>query len=219
MLSPLPPLLVSYRNFLSLREEDLSAMSMMNERFSSICDGKIIYLVKSCNGVFFLDFELGDGKREFYIYNLTTGKYRFISLPDTIDESHLVLTMNLAFDPEKSEDYDVVCLWSYASGDQLRFSVYSSGSWIWRHSTECYGCNEYGEVDLYGYDGIFWNGAVHWFSQTGQLLCFDIGNCSFRSMSTTPIPEELGIGYFGEFGGHLHLIGHNSDQCTEFDIF
>ncbi|XP_059306665.1 uncharacterized protein LOC132058119 [Lycium ferocissimum] len=218
-------------------------MSMMNARFSSIRDGKIIYHMNSgnglfCidfkmgdgkivyhmnsyNGLFCLDFKLGDGKREFYIYNLTTGKYKFIPLPYVI-EPQLIKTMNIAFDPEKSEDYDVVCVRLSVSEIQLRIAVYSSGDGVWRHSTECYDCNEYGAVDLCCDCGVFWNRAVHWVIQTGPFFCFEIGNCSFRSMPTTPIPEEQSqrnIEYFGESVGHLHLIGQNSHQSTKFDIF
>ncbi|XP_070053743.1 F-box protein At5g07610-like [Nicotiana tomentosiformis] len=203
------------------QEEDFSTMSMMNERFSSIRDGKIFYGMNSCNGLFCFDFKLNDGKREFYIYNLTTGKYRFIPLPETINEPNLVRTMNLAFDSEKSGDYDVVCLWLSVPENQLRFSVYSSGSGNWRQSNEYYDCDEYGGADLCFYYGVFWNGAVHWVSQTGPFLCFEVGNCSFRQMPTPPIPEEQwhrNIEYFGECGGHLHLIHHNDNQSTEFDI-
>nr|XP_033513135.1 F-box protein At5g07610-like isoform X3 [Nicotiana tomentosiformis] len=120
------------------QEEDFSTMSMMNERFSSIRDGKIFY-----------------------------------------------------------------------------------GSGNWRQSNEYYDCDEYGGADLCFYYGVFWNGAVHWVSQTGPFLCFEVGNCSFRQMPTPPIPEEQwhrNIEYFGECGGHLHLIHHNDNQSTEFDI-
>ncbi|PHT47497.1 hypothetical protein CQW23_11705 [Capsicum baccatum] len=208
-------------NFLSLRQEDFSAMSMMNERFSSIRKGKIICHVNSCNGLFCLDIKLSDGKREFYVYNLTTGKYRLIPQPDTIDEPHLVKTMNLAFDPEKPEDYHVVCVWLSVSENQLRFAVYSLSTGVWRHSTECYDCNEYGGVDLCYYYGVFWNGAVHWVSQTAPFLRFEIGNCAFRSMPTTPIVEgqwHRNIEYFGESGGHLHLIDLNPHPSMQFDI-
>ncbi|XP_059306666.1 F-box protein At5g07610-like [Lycium ferocissimum] len=208
-------------NFLSLNEEDLSTMSMMNKRFSSIHNGKIFYHMNSCNGLFCLDFKFSNGKREFYVYNFTTGKHRLIPLPNTVDEPHLVKTMNLAFDPEKSEDYNVVCVWLSVSENQLRFAVYSSGVGIWKHSTACYDCNEYGAVDLCCDYGVFLNGAVHWVSQTGPFLCFEVGNCSFRSMPTTPIPQgqwHRDIEYFGESGGHLQLIGQNSDQRTKVDI-
>lgn len=208
-------------NYLSPREEDVSTMSMMNERFSSIPDGKIIYHMNSCNGLFCLDFKLSDGKREFYVYNLTIGQYRLIPLPDTIDEPLLVKTMNLAFDPEKPEDYNVVCIWLSVSENHLRFAVYSLGDGVWRHSSECYACNKYGEEDLCCYYGVFFNGAVHWVSQTGPFLCFEIGNCKFRSMPTTPIPEgQFGrnIEFFGESGGHLHLIDLNQHSSLKFDI-
>ncbi|CAN4088561.1 unnamed protein product [Withania somnifera] len=209
-------------NFVSLRDEDLSTMSMMSERFSRIRDGKTSRPMNSCHGLFCLDFRLSDGKREFYIYNLTTGKCRLIPIPDTIDEPHLVKTMFLAFEPEKPEDYDVVCVYLSVSENQLRFAVYSLCTGVWRHSIECYGCNQYGEVDLCGYYGVFWNGAVHWVSQTGPFLCFEIDNCRFRSMPTTPIPEgqwhRRNIEYFGESAGHLHLIDLNLHPSTEFDI-
>lgn len=63
---------------------------------------------------FVLILILSDGKREFYIYNLTTSKCRLIPLPDTIDEPNFMKTMNLAFDPEKSQRitmlYEFGCL-------------------------------------------------------------------------------------------------------------
>ncbi|KAK4350201.1 hypothetical protein RND71_029514 [Anisodus tanguticus] len=102
--------------------------------------------------------------------------------------------------------------------DSSCFDEYGTG--IWKHSNGCYDCNEYGGLDLCCYYGVFWNVAVHWVSQT-VFLCFEVSNCSFRSMPTTPIPEgqwHRNIEYFGESGGHLHLIGHNSDQTTEFNI-
>lgn len=200
-------------DFVPLNEERLSSMSRIYDRLSDSRDGKVVCNVNSCNGLLCLGFKLDDGKTEFYVYNLTTGHRRFIPVPETM----VVKSMNLAFDPEISaDDYDVVCVWFSVSENRLMFSVYSSCSGSWRHSNEQ--CNE---VDLCCYGGVFWKGAIHWFSQTGPFLCLQVDSCQFKSMPSTQIPEGQwyrNIEYFGESGGHLHLIEIHKPQDIEFDV-
>ncbi|XP_009792194.1 F-box protein At5g07610-like [Nicotiana tabacum] len=200
-------------DFLSLHEERLAAMGRIYDRLSDARDGKVLSNISSCNGLVCLGFKSDDAKTEFYVYNLTTGHHRFIPVPDGM----VVKSMNLAFDPKRSGDYDVVCVWLSVSENQLRFSVYSSACGVWRHSTEY--CN--GNVELCCYRGVYWKGAIHWFSQTGPFLCFETDSIEFKSMPSTQIPEGQwyrNIEYFGESGGHLHLIEIHKPQDIEFDV-
>ncbi|XP_060205234.1 F-box protein At5g07610-like [Lycium barbarum] len=199
-------------DFLSLHEERLSAMGRIYDRVSDSRGGRVLCNINSCNGLLCLGFKSDDAKTEFYVYNLTTGDHRFIQVPDTM----IVKSMNLAFDPTTSDEYSAVCVWSSVSENRLRFSVYSLGSGIWRHSKEH--CND---VDLCCYRGVFWKGAVHWFSQTGPFLCFQVDSCKFKTMPSTQIPEGQwyrNIEYFGEAGGHLHLIEIHKPQDIEFNV-
>lgn len=199
-------------DYLALNEERVAEMGRIYDRISDSRGSKVVSNVNSCNGLLCLGFKSDDWKTEFYVYNPTTGRDRFIPVPETM----VVKSMNLAFDPKISDDYYVVCVWFSVPENRLRFSVYSSGSGIWRHSNEH--CNE---VDLCCYGGVFWKGAVHWFSQTRPFLCLQVDSCLFKSMPSTSIPEGQwyrNIEYFGESGGHLHLIEIHKPQDIEFDV-
>ncbi|PHT47496.1 hypothetical protein CQW23_11704 [Capsicum baccatum] len=199
-------------DFVALDQERLSSMDRIYDRFSDWRGSRVVCNVNSCNGLLCLGFKLGDGKTDFYVSNLTTGDRRLVPVPETM----VVKSMNLAFDPKVADDYDVVCVWLSVSENQLRFSVYSSCSGSWRHSNEH--CNE---VDLCCYGGVFWKGAIHWFSQTGPFLCLQVDSCSFKPMPSTQIPEGQwyrNIEYFGESGGHLHLIEIHNPQDIEFNV-
>ncbi|KAH0690723.1 hypothetical protein KY285_017926 [Solanum tuberosum] len=199
-------------DFLALNEERISEMGRIYDRLSDSRGSKVVCNINSCNGLLCVGFKSDDAKTDFYIYNLTTGHHRFIPVPETM----IVKSMNLAFDPNISDDYYVVCVWFSVSENRLCFSVYSSGSGIWRHSNEH--CNK---VDLCSYGGVFWKGAVHWFSQTSPFLCLQVDTCVFKSMPSTDIPEGQwyrNIEYFGESGGHLHLIEIHKPQDIEFDV-
>ncbi|CAN4088560.1 unnamed protein product [Withania somnifera] len=199
-------------DFVALNEERLSSMSRVYDRLADSLDGKVVCNVNSCNGLLCLGFKLEDAKTEFYVYNLTTGHRRLIPVPETM----VVKSMNLAFDPKISDNYYVVCVWFSVSENQLRFSVYSSCFGNWTHSNE-----HYNEVDLCCCAGVYWREAVHWFSQTGPFLCLQVESCKFKSMPSTQIPQGQwyrNIEYFGESGGHLHLIEIHKPQDIECDV-
>ncbi|CAN4086442.1 unnamed protein product [Withania somnifera] len=199
-------------DFVTPNEESLASMSRIYDRLSDSRDGKVVCNVNSCNGLLCLGFNSDDGKTDFYVYNLTTGHRRFIPVPETM----VVKSMNLAFDPKISDYYDVVCVWFSVSENRLCFSVYSSCSGSWIHSNEH--CDK---VDLCCYGGVFWKGAMHWFSQTGPFLCLQVDSRKFKSMPSTQIPEGQwyrNMEYFGESGGHLHLIEIHKPQDIEFNV-
>lgn len=113
--------------------------------------------------------------------------------------------MNLAFDPAKSPHYKVVCVCKLES-DQYQIELYSSERGPWRKCGQPFATAAH--IDFT--KGVYWNGAIHWFSNGhGDSLYFNIENETAQVFSTPAIHDHWNLGtsfYFGESCDHLHFI-------------
>ncbi|KDO52564.1 hypothetical protein CISIN_1g0405681mg, partial [Citrus sinensis] len=88
---------------------------------------------------------------------------------------------------------------------QLHMEIYSSETGDWRS----YGGTLPAPSGINFNTGVFWNGAINWESSSETSLYFDVDQEKVKEMPMPPIPDGWDRGiyqYFGESGGHLHLI-------------
>ncbi|PRQ37024.1 putative F-box associated interaction domain-containing protein [Rosa chinensis] len=163
----------------------------------------------------------------YYICNPSTRQFLMLPLPNAkgCDESTTILGVYLAFDPSKSPHYQVVCVRNCSSSsaaaaanDHYQIEIYSSETLSWRLSGSPFNA----PIDMVFYNGVVWNGTIHWISPTAASLCFDIVHEQLGEMPSLPSNEKWSkrrLRYFGESGGHLHLIEIYGSGTTQFQVF
>ncbi|XP_050373071.1 F-box protein At5g07610-like [Argentina anserina] len=191
-----------------------------------ISDSAGIKILQSCNGLILCCslFELGKN-RNYYICNPSARQFLVLPPPNAIesDESLTIFGVHLAFDPCKSTHYQVICVRncspsSAATNDHYQIGIYSSETRHWRLSGSPFSA----PFDMVFDNGVLWNGTIHWISPTGVSLCFDIVQEQLQEMPSLPSNEKWSkrrLRYFGESGGHLHLIEIYGAGTTEFEVF
>ncbi|KAL3618058.1 hypothetical protein CASFOL_038379 [Castilleja foliolosa] len=175
-------------------------------------------ILHSCNGLLLCVSNPATGlSLKYYVCNPTTKKY--ITLPKVVLDHNRVSIhgMYLAFDPNKSLHYKVICLLR-SSRDWLHlFDVYSSETGTWRKGGKLFKA-----VDFDFEDGVvYWNGAIHWVNivtKTQKSVYFSL-DCDDQTLKVFPNPPLLDKQYcksdyyFGESCDHLHFV----DSCRELD--
>lgn len=185
-----------------------------------------IKILQSCNGLLLcrslnnkLTVTVADQSHHYYVCNPTTK--RFSTLPRlSIEGLITVFGHSLAYDPSNSANYQVVCVRSSAvSVCDYQIEIYSSETRAWR---PC-GSPFVAPFDMVFDSGVFWKGAVHWLSPSGSALCFDVDKeVLLRTMPSLPGSDAWGkrrFRYFGESGGHLHLVEVCGSRTTQFKVF
>ncbi|PHU18637.1 hypothetical protein BC332_14332 [Capsicum chinense] len=112
--------------------------------------------------------------------------------------------------------YKALCA-TYLAGGNLGASsmgLYMIEGDSWRHC---------GSMDAtgYGFDsGVFWNGAIHWigvyFSVYFVVSSEEVGKIELPMAPRGPCNQKLR--YFGESGGHLHLIRVKNLYAKKFIV-
>ncbi|KAJ0098331.1 hypothetical protein Patl1_20703 [Pistacia atlantica] len=190
-----------------------------------------IMVLQSCNGLLlccslkaqefarFLDFNFFEN---YYVFNPTTKKYKMLPpLPARTGVFRAVPGIFLAFDPSKSPHYKVICVRSiYDSLEDTRFEmlIYSSKTGGWQVSVNTF----LGPFSLTLLGGVYWNGAIHWINFWQKSLYLDVEEEEVREMPMPPIPdgyEDRIFCYFGESGGHLHLVEIYNNLSVLFNVF
>ncbi|CAI9101409.1 OLC1v1038724C1 [Oldenlandia corymbosa var. corymbosa] len=186
--------------------------------------------IHGCNGVWCIqpgeDFDRISFRGDFdlmsiVVCNPTTGQHRKILIPHGTDWPK-VRYSNIAFDPQKSDHYKLVC-WVTDRMGYHRFMVYSSESAKWRVTDDHLGNKSRIDFDYFCENGIFWNGDLYFIgrgeSDEISVICFDVEHEIRPSVPQIP---SIGsdISYFGEAGGDLCIVSlNNSESFTEFDVF
>ncbi|KAL0317599.1 UNVERIFIED_CONTAM: hypothetical protein Sangu_2174200 [Sesamum angustifolium] len=111
--------------------------------------------------------------------------------------------------PLKAPDYKVICVWRFAGDLLYKILIYSSET-----LSESFYYSSKAHFDR----GAYWNGAVHWHCDTDNWLYFNIDK---EKLNIMPPPVKLEDGllerpfvYFGESGGHLHVIEDYSQAAA-----
>ncbi|KAK8323315.1 hypothetical protein V6Z11_A12G230200 [Gossypium hirsutum] len=69
-------------------------------------------------------------------------------------------------------------------------------------------------------NGVFWNGAIHWVSDWGGWLCFDVEEEQMRDILMPSGDGDLRLyRYFRESGDHLHLVEVYGSDNLQFDVY
>ncbi|XVF49412.1 hypothetical protein PTKIN_Ptkin04bG0009800 [Pterospermum kingtungense] len=192
-------------------------------------DPSRIRILQSCNGLMLCSsFRVNRPETNYYIYNPTRKQYTV--LPGLVGprpssrSSRNIFGVSLAFDPSRSPHYKVICIRNRDADlpDHYQIEIYSSKTGPWRPS----GCVFAAPSNVQFKNGVYWNGAIHWLSDWGDSsLCFDVEQEQIRDMPmpimTTPFVngDTLSYRYFGESGGHLHLIEVHGSDNLEFDVY
>ncbi|GLT80290.1 hypothetical protein SLA2020_517380 [Shorea laevis] len=203
-------------HYLSLNSDNLSPNPFKFLDFAQ--DPAGIRILQSCNGLLLCSsfFKIGF-TRNYYVCNPTTG--RFSTIPPIIgDVSAVVSGFNLAFEPSKSPYYKLICVRSAAGSVGChQIEIYSSETGDWKLC----GSPFVAPFDMVFNNGVFCNGSIHWISPTGSPMYFDVSNERIGMLPTVPIVEQQStrrFRYFGESGGHLHLIEIYGPRTTQFRV-
>ncbi|KAL6292444.1 hypothetical protein ACE6H2_000586 [Prunus campanulata] len=163
-------------------------------------------------------------RRSYYVCNPSTRQFLMLPLPnaDGCNSCTTIFGVNLAFDPSKSPHYQVICVQNCSSSStaygNYQIEIYSSETGTWRLS----GSPFVVPSDMVFENGVLWNGTIHWISPKGSTLCFDIDQERLGSMPSPPSHERWDkrrFRYFGESGGHLHLVEIYGPSTTQFQVF
>ncbi|XP_026459499.1 F-box protein At5g07610-like [Papaver somniferum] len=173
-----------------------------------------------------------------YIYNPTTRKYRCLppspfrdNVPKRDDSRIKVCSISLAFDPMKSVDYKVICIWKiepfyhdYWDQDvenKYYLEFYSSKTNTWRKlNSDPF----YGHVMSFMTSGVYWNGCLHWIGSVRYAanpessMYFDVEQELVNPLPASPNVDESKVMYFGECGGHLYLVELLESCYTHYNI-
>ncbi|KAM7507566.1 hypothetical protein LguiA_018019 [Lonicera macranthoides] len=182
-----------------------------------------IEVLQSCNGLLLLNWKVKPGLRlyedRFGLYDPRTNGLKLIpKFPRKY--SDLIIHTKLAFDPSKSPHYKLVSVVVFKE-----IFIYSSETDSWKILPDPYPSFAifipYQKLLLEA--GVYLNGAIHWPSERASDSCyFDIDKERWIRMPMPPFQggqEKRTIRYFGESGGHLHLIDYKDDFTLQFDVF
>ncbi|KAM7491771.1 hypothetical protein LguiA_034692 [Lonicera macranthoides] len=170
-------------------------------------------ILHSCNGLLSCYTKTENNQdRNYYVYNPTTKQSVLLPRPG----EGAVQGMLLAFDPSKSLQYKVVCVWNAPFDQDFQIKIYSSETRCWRASGGLVN-SEY--INFRG--GVYWNGSINWISFWGDSLYFNVDEERLGVMPMLPVVDgryERPFRYFGNSRDHLHLI-EIYPPMTEFNVY
>lgn len=171
------------------------------------------YIMQSCNGLMLCSWTVKLSHMYcscYYVYNPTTMK--FLTLPELVchdrDSRAQIFSMSLAFDPNISPYYKVICVLDSETAG-LYIYIYSSDTGLWTSSPD----PPY-HLNVNCGSGVYWNGAIHWMRAESYF------NIKDQTLKAMPLPSIAGLKqnyYFGESYGHLYCTKIRSSK-TFHDI-
>ncbi|KAL0298339.1 UNVERIFIED_CONTAM: F-box protein [Sesamum radiatum] len=189
------------------------------KRLRSVCESTDVKILHSCNGLLLCSSpRASGGDTDYFVCNPTTKKIVVLCRPadGPYGSWRGIRGLYLAYDPLKAPDYKVICVWRFAGDLLYKILIYSSETRVWRlsESDEYFYYSSKAHFDR----GAYWNGAVHWHCDTDNWLYFNIEK---EKLNIMPPPVKLEDGllerpfvYFGESGGHLHVIEDYSQAAA-----
>ncbi|XP_050373077.1 F-box protein At5g07610-like [Argentina anserina] len=161
-------------------------------------------------------------RRSYYICNPSTQQFSTLPEADCENISKTIYGVYLTFDSSKLPDhYQVASVRSCSSpsspsSNSFQIVTYSSKTRAWRISG-----SPFIAPDMVFDNGVLWNGSIHWISPTGDSFRFDTDQERLGTMPSLQSNEKWSnkrLRYFGESGGHLHLI-EIYGSATQFYVF
>ncbi|XVF86244.1 hypothetical protein PTKIN_Ptkin18bG0024900 [Pterospermum kingtungense] len=183
---------------------------------SFIGDDKGVRIQHSSNGLLVCSsFRCVEEDREYYICKPTTKQY--FPLPNP--KCKTVFGINIAYDPNRSPHYKIVCISdSYLSKNHRQVKIFSPVTGSWKASGKPFTISD---EDMLFNRGVFWQGALHWIGRGNLALRFNTEREVMVTMPMPPIQEvwtERKVRYFGESGSHLFLIETYGPLSAGFDV-
>ncbi|TYH97178.1 hypothetical protein ES332_A12G226400v1 [Gossypium tomentosum] len=159
-------------------------------------------ILQSCNGLLLCcNFRPNRLDTTYYIYNPTTKHYTVLPPPRHSSSKYYTFGVSLTFNHSKSPHYKVICIKNYDPEllDHYQVEIYSNVQFE---------------------NGVFWNGAIHWVSDWGGWLCFDVEEEQMRDILMPSGDGDLRLyRYFRESGDHLHLVEVYGSDNLQFDVY
>ncbi|GMJ00167.1 hypothetical protein like AT5G07610 [Hibiscus trionum] len=179
-----------------------------------------IKILQSCNGLLLCcSIRANIQRTTYFVYNPTTKHYTVLPSPTLGSSRNYAFGVSLAFDPLKSSHYKVICIMNSDPDlpEHCRVQIYSSETGPWRPSGRPF----VAPSNVQFKNGVFWNGAIHWLSDWGDSLCFEVEEEKMRDIPMPSVVNEdlKPYRYFGESGGHLHLVETCGTENLLFDVF
>ncbi|KAH7855082.1 hypothetical protein Vadar_021040 [Vaccinium darrowii] len=174
-----------------------------------------IRIVNSCHGLILCCFrhtrQNNNPDPEYIILNPTTKQFRILPKCHPSD----LIGLTIAFNPSKSPHYKVVCVRhndlasTYPPGPCHHIMTYSSETGSWKASGAPFAAEFQEQYNV----GVYWNGAINWFStwRWRESLYYNVEEERLGTLPLPPIPEDnygynREFRYYGESRGHLHLV-------------
>ncbi|KAF2315834.1 hypothetical protein GH714_040378 [Hevea brasiliensis] len=182
-----------------------------------INDASVIKIIQSCNGLLLCNsFSKNSRKLNYYVYNPTTKQRKILP---ALSQAGKTYGLYLAFDPRKSPYYKVICVRQCdMSQSAYRIQIYSPETGCWRVSSTATFILPLG-IGFHG--GVFWNDSIHWYTDAGPSIRFDINQEKVKKMPMPSMPDgcyRRRVAYFGESRGHLCLVEIHSRSSTQFNV-
>lgn len=208
-------------NFISRRIDCVISLGNIVFKLNHLFDNADILNLHCCNGLLCIKFNFDYDVIEFVVYNPTTNQRTLIPGLREIVEDRLLQTsiVNIAFDPSKPSHYKLVCILTDKFEAEYRFIVYSSETGVWRVTATTL------DIDIqhpYFDRGVLWNGDLHWATEWGYTLCFDLDNERLRLITPYLPPgyeRDYEVCYFGNSGDQLCLMNRGRPQPMVFNVF
>ncbi|XVE62459.1 hypothetical protein DITRI_Ditri06bG0119800 [Diplodiscus trichospermus] len=191
-------------------------------------DAQSIRILQSCYGLILCVSQSNNGK-SYFVCNPVIKKFRMISFPKhgmvigTKVTLYNHVGVNLAFDPVKSPHYKILSIWQevFSKNDhassttcQMYFDIFSSETDSWSVLKVKSPLRQGIKFDR----AVLFNDAFHWDSSLKESLYFDPYSESLKTMPMPTVPETWNR-YFGESGGHLHIVATLGFSNIQFQIF
>ncbi|KAJ9546250.1 hypothetical protein OSB04_025957 [Centaurea solstitialis] len=167
-----------------------------------------IKIVQSCNGLLLCCSRQGHVRaRKYYVFNPTTKKFVVVpSVPGGTNVRKNIRFMGLAFHQTDCPRFKLLCVHHHQ--DLFQIQIYSSETRKWNISGQTLS-----DAHLWPYfiGGVYWNKAILWPPSCMNPTYFKLDD----GVQQLPLPEEHVTSsyqhgavplYFGECGGHLHLV-------------
>ncbi|XP_047329381.1 F-box protein At5g07610-like [Impatiens glandulifera] len=150
----------------------------------------------------------------YHVINPSTRQFTTLPQPSLSTNLHLH-GLTMAFDPAKSPHYKLVSLLSdildcssSSTTTHYQLEIYSSETQSWNASNETFTTPQRHPSF---HRGVYWNGAILWFSSYGDSVLFQIEEERIFSNKIPELTFEEGFWYdrlfcVGESDGHLYLV-------------
>ncbi|MCD7447240.1 hypothetical protein HAX54_026359 [Datura stramonium] len=194
--------------------DQVAAKTGSSIKVTQSCNGLLMCVITSKNEV--SDLKLG------FVCNAAKNEYHPLPNP-YVKYYEVVYGYYLIFDPSEPPYYKAFCIkrlgttfrgFFFGSRD-VEVSVYVPGTESWR---SC--CRFYANYTTRFDSGVFWNGAIHWIGEDSSVH-FDAKSEEVVMKNMPPRPQgdfAEKIRYFGEWGGHLHLVQVQSRYAKKFNV-